>query len=1762
MKILVKYILLIFMFSSYSLFAQTLKIATANDMAPYTFLNSKNEISGLFVDYWLLWSKKTGVKVEFISSSWKKSINNINNSKADIHSGLFKNISREKHIKFLNKIYNVNSSIYVLNNESINTISGLNGKTIGLIKGSYYEEYFSKNYPLINIKTYKTYKEFKKDIFENKIDAFIDDDIISWMNIIRYFDYNKVKKIDNFKLNKWFYVGIKKDDKNLEKIVLDGINNITIRDLIKLEQKWIINKELRVLSNLNTNNILNMEEKIYLKNNPNLALALIKGWKLMSFYNENNEISGFHVDLLKQINKNLKTNIEYKVFNTWTKAYERSKNGEINGIFGLSWSSEREKYFSYSSAYFYTPYYLITRKLDNSIKDIKNLDNKTAIAQKNSIILNIIKRNSPNINIIYSKNQIDNLKKIQNKTADFTIKEDAYEYNLEKYDLHIKKTFFTKEGELFIGTSKKDKVFASIINKGLHSISKQDMNRIKDKWRNKKVTKSIFTKEELLYIKQSPILNVGVEDWKPIIYSNTKNNIDGLAGNILELIFKNSGLKINIINNTWSRLLEDFKNKKIDILPASYLTKDRRKIGLYSDSYLSIKDYLYVKANNKVITSFKDLKGKKIAIIKDYTNVTIVKNKFPDIEIIETFNIEESILKLVNNEVDALYESQIVINNKLNELLLSGLKIIPQDDFEINKIYIFSKKDDLILQSILQKSIYLVSIEEKNKIISKWIKKEDVKKELNILFAKEREPFIFNNSYLKGIEYDLIHEVFKDYQTKINYSNVLFENEYNLFKNNDFFDMAVSIKEKDDEFYYSNDFINFRNVFITRLNENIAITNLNDLEGKKIIAFVDAHKFAGESFFELYNPSKKNNNYREEKDSLLAVKEFLEKKSDILFIDINIFKWHLKYLSDKSILSYKYDYLKHSNNTLQIVFKDKNLKNIFNENLDKIKKSGTYQKIINSYLLYDKKAKIEIISLLSKILSKNIFLDNQKEINNIVKVFSNMPYINKIEIYNENNELLSESSKRMFKESTSFDVFYFTHNFPKKVGFIKIYFNEQSLSSSVSNNNLIPSINKFKNFDSYSDISNIYIKLSYLSNEINFSKKERLFIKNNPIIKFSETAWEPLIFTNNNNVDGLLIDYIKIIEDKTSLNFKYIKEENWLDVIKSFENNELDVLPSYSSLELKVEKSFLSNIYESFNYILITKDNVSFTDDINDLKNNTIALPKNFTVYNLIKTKYPFIKIIETNTIKEAFELVAKNKAYATIEHSAIASYYIKNFFPSLRITGILENKYDHSFLVSQNKPELLSIINKVLNSISFEEKREIRNKWIITKIDTAIDYKILYEVIFVFIVILLIIFYFLNKLKNANKKIQEEKDNFEKFFNDTYDAIVLSKNEKYINANKAILDLFGFTNKEEFLNSEAGSMSPKYQNDGQLSTVKMKKLLETCFEKKKYKYEWLAKKVSGELLYLEIVATSIKINDEYLLHMVCRDITNRKVLEEQIKQRRMDLENSNYELEDSNEKLQQTISNLKETQKKLIESEKMASLGALVAGVAHEINTPIGIGLTGITHLEELTIKINNQYESEMMSQDNFEEYLKTSKDLSFLINKNLEKAASLVRSFKQVAVDQSSEEKRVFNMSEYLDEILQSIHSVTKKSNVLIEINCAKDIKINSFAGAYSQVITNLIMNSLIHGFTENEKGNIFINITKENNKLTIIYKDNGRGIKKENINKIFDPFFTTNRDKGGSGLGLNIIYNIIISTLNGSIKCKSEENKGVEFIIIINI
>jgi histidine kinase len=262
--------------------------------------------------------------------------------------------------------------------------------------------------------------------------------------------------------------------------------------------------------------------------------------------------------------------------------------------------------------------------------------------------------------------------------------------------------------------------------------------------------------------------------------------------------------------------------------------------------------------------------------------------------------------------------------------------------------------------------------------------------------------------------------------------------------------------------------------------------------------------------------------------------------------------------------------------------------------------------------------------------------------------------------------------------------------------------------------------------------------------------------------------------------------------------------------------------------------------------------------------------------------------------------------------------------------------------------------------------------------------------------------------------------------------------------------------------------------------------------------------------------------------------------------------------LSQTNDELNQTLAALKQTQRQLVDSEKMAALGGLVAGVAHEINTPVGVGVTAASSLQESAVHLLELYKQGKMKKADLEDFLDVSDRTSRMILNNLERAADLIQSFKQVAVDQSNESIRSFEVKTYLEEILMSLGPKLKQSNLKCEVECSSGTVMKSYAGAFAQIITNLVMNAIMHAYDPGQAGILKIRVTAEGGQLHLDFSDDGKGIPSEIIGKIFDPFFTTRRGTGGSGLGLNIVYNLITQTLKGSIACESELGKGALFRI----
>lgn len=316
------------------------------------------------------------------------------------------------------------------------------------------------------------------------------------------------------------------------------------------------------------------------------------------------------------------------------------------------------------------------------------------------------------------------------------------------------------------------------------------------------------------------------------------------------------------------------------------------------------------------------------------------------------------------------------------------------------------------------------------------------------------------------------------------------------------------------------------------------------------------------------------------------------------------------------------------------------------------------------------------------------------------------------------------------------------------------------------------------------------------------------------------------------------------------------------------------------------------------------------------------------------------------------------------------------------------------------------------------------------------------------------------------------------------------------------------------------------------------------------------------QMIELDILAQNINI-------LLTR--TQKHIAKQNDKHQQALLENANLTqkvtartdaLKESNQELLSTLEKLHQFQGQLVENEKMASLGDMVAGIAHEVNTPIGLGVTASSLMSDKLKEVKDSFEDKTLKSSQLKKFLIQGEENLGIIYRNLERAAKLISSFKKVAVDQSSADTRQFNVKELFEEILLTLKTKLDKNNVEINLDCPEELIVESKPGPISQILINLILNSIIHGFERKDDGNITISIMYLSQQLHVSYQDDGKGIDDVIKTRIFEPFTTTKRGSGGSGLGLHLVYNLVTQALNGHINFESTPGTGTTFDITLPV
>jgi PAS domain S-box-containing protein len=403
---------------------------------------------------------------------------------------------------------------------------------------------------------------------------------------------------------------------------------------------------------------------------------------------------------------------------------------------------------------------------------------------------------------------------------------------------------------------------------------------------------------------------------------------------------------------------------------------------------------------------------------------------------------------------------------------------------------------------------------------------------------------------------------------------------------------------------------------------------------------------------------------------------------------------------------------------------------------------------------------------------------------------------------------------------------------------------------------------------------------------------EERWIQEHPYVSYSEINWKPLSIIENNTMKGILNDYLERIASKTGIRFVYKPSDSWPEVLEKFKNHEIDMVPGIGDEEAHL--GIPTQSFTRFPFVLITKNDQPYIDSLDELENSAkvIAVPKYWTSYNHLVKERPNIKIIPTQNIIEALELVRSGKAYAVLAHLAIAMHYVGTYFPNtLHIAGKTELNFNHQLLLHDEDAVLLSIINKALSSISEKEHLEIKNRWLHVEVKAAKDFSFLLKYA-VLVAALFILFLFWNRKLSREieerKRIEEalhvEKENFRVLFDKVSNGNLILQDGQFVTCNAAALKILGLKEKKELLQTTPDFWSPSLQPDGRFSDEKVAEMIQICKQKGNHRFEWVHKDIHDHHFWVDTTLTKISYQQHDAIYVIWHDISTQKALEDSLK--------------------------------------------------------------------------------------------------------------------------------------------------------------------------------------------------------------------------------------------------------------------------------------
>ena len=698
-------------------------IAIERNYPPLTLMDPNGEPTGLLIDMWKLWSNATGVKIAFRPSAWADTISAIKNSEADIHSGLFKNEEREAWMDFSNPIYKADTALFFHNSEPPLVMDELSGLKVGVIAGSYQEEYIRKTNDKIVIVPYLDGESMILALLKKDIRALVHETNAVEAELNRMGLPGGVKQGGGVLFENTIHAAVKQGNQILLDLINSGFEKIPLSSLISLESKWITGTENRFYKKGRTSVKLTVEEREWIAEKKIIRVHNEMDWPPFNF-NENGRPMGFSIDYITLLAERVGLNVEFVNGPSWNEFIEMLKKGNLDVMMNIARTPEREKYFYFTPEYTNMAQMLFTRTEFPEVNDINDLFHKRFAVPKGFYLEEILKK-YPEIEIISVHDTSEAIQAVSAGKADALFDlVPVVKYMMDQLqvkNLKIGGRIGINESApipLHMAVSINNQLLGAIIEKGMNMISDEEADAMYARWTGKATVTApkafTLTREEQEWISVHDNIRIGADNaWPPIEWIDSRKGYLGIGSEVMRKL--ENDLRVRLMppeeDISWDRVLKKIQKREVDILPCVMRVKERENYLLFTRPYMKFPYVIAVNNNTTDIKALSDLKNKTLGIVKAYAIEDLLKINHPEIILKKYDTISAALSDLSSGKIKAVIENRIVVNHAISNMGLSNIEIVGKTPY-FYEMSIGVRKDWPQLAALLEKWISNLSPDE------------------------------------------------------------------------------------------------------------------------------------------------------------------------------------------------------------------------------------------------------------------------------------------------------------------------------------------------------------------------------------------------------------------------------------------------------------------------------------------------------------------------------------------------------------------------------------------------------------------------------------------------------------------------------------------------------------------------------------------------------------------------------------------------------------------------------------------------------------------------------------------------------------------------------------------------------------------------------------------------------------------------------------------------------------------------------------------